>query len=442
MDQDLKPLVPPSGAPVVPAQDSGCSNKILESLDRLQATLKEMEKACRGKDAEVWHKPRKDGRKIYARVRCNVICVGEIDTVKQEFSAEIYLAVTWKEPSVKGMTREDVDWEAQWSPCVYFFNAVSIDKMVCKHNVIYPEGEPDGVPDAQVSYRMKATFKAGMTLHDFPFDHQELTIKLMSDWPFTDVEFVKDMNIKDSIRLDTFTAGEEWVLSKHVIAQPVLEDKAKTGSHRQYPLYYLTMHVRRKSGFYLWNVGLILMLILLLCFTCFAVSPEEPADRLSVTVTLLLTAVAFKYVVSQSLPTISYLTLLDKYVLCGLILQCLIVSQNAMASLFDTESLPLFDILSICVLAALVCLVQIVFMLASVIKSMRVSNKLQKYTKQYNELCDQINQSWQARQQQLKDREKEKNEQYAGEKSLVDSTTEQTDMTLFVGDIPTQSSTL
>ena len=52
------------------------------------------------------------------------------------------------------------------------------------------------------------------------------------------------------------------------------------------------------------------LLIVLLSFTSFAVSPDEPADRLSVTLTLLLTAVAFKFVVSQSLPTISYLTLL------------------------------------------------------------------------------------------------------------------------------------
>ena len=55
---------------------------------------------------------------------------------------------------------------------MYFFNATTIEKMDCKHNIIYPENEPDGVPDAQVSYRMKATFKASMRLHDFPFDHQ------------------------------------------------------------------------------------------------------------------------------------------------------------------------------------------------------------------------------------------------------------------------------
>ena len=47
-----------------------------------------------------------------------------------------------------------------------------------------------------------------------------------------------------------------------------------------------------------------------LSFCSFSVDISSPSDRLSVTLTLLLTAVAFKFVVSQSLPTISYLTLL------------------------------------------------------------------------------------------------------------------------------------
>ncbi len=49
---------------------------------------------------------------------------------------------------------------------------------------------------------------------------------------------------------------------------------------------------------------------MLLTFCSLAVPPDEPGDRLGVTVTLLLTSVAFKYAVSQTLPLISYLTLL------------------------------------------------------------------------------------------------------------------------------------
>lgn len=43
---------------------------------------------------------------VFCRVRCNVITVGEIDTVKQEFEAEIYLSLRWKEDNFKGKTRE------------------------------------------------------------------------------------------------------------------------------------------------------------------------------------------------------------------------------------------------------------------------------------------------------------------------------------------------
>ena len=54
-------------------------------------------------------------------------------------------------------------------------------------------------------------------------------------------------------------------------------------------------------------------LIMILTFASLAVDPTEPADRLSVTLTLLLTSVAFKFVVSQNLPVISYVTLLVRF---------------------------------------------------------------------------------------------------------------------------------
>ena len=47
-----------------------------------------------------------------------------------------------------------------------------------------------------------------------------------------------------------------------------------------------------------------------LTFCSFSVDISSPEDRLSVTLTLLLTSVAFKFVVSQSLPNVSYLTCL------------------------------------------------------------------------------------------------------------------------------------
>ena len=51
-------------------------------------------------------------------------------------------------------------------------------------------------------------------------------------------------------------------------------------------------------------------LIACLSFLTFAVEPTLPQNRLQLAFTLVLTTVAFKFVVNQSLPRISYLTYL------------------------------------------------------------------------------------------------------------------------------------
>ena len=45
-----------------------------------------------------------------------------------------------------------------------------------------------------------------------------------------------------------------------------------------------------------------------LSFATFAVSPDKAELRLRLSFTLILTSVTFKYVITQSLPRISYLT--------------------------------------------------------------------------------------------------------------------------------------
>lgn len=60
------------------------------------------------------------------------------------------------------------------------------------------------------------------------------------------------------------------------------------------------------------HVCIFQLLIISLTFAAFTID-SGTADRITVTITLFLTAVAFKLVVKQSLPTISYLTYLVWY---------------------------------------------------------------------------------------------------------------------------------
>ncbi|XP_033625235.1 uncharacterized protein LOC117288467 [Asterias rubens] len=372
-------------------------NQVLESFATVTSKLAEIELNGRASTDEVWHEPRNDKRKIFARVRCNVITVGEIDTVKQQFDAELFLGVTYKEPLVKGLIREDVDWDKMWSPRIVFTNAEEIKKMECKHR-IKPADDEHGEPDVYFTYRLRATFKTSMYLKTFPVDFQKLSIKLMSDWPETDVEFVKDTNIKDSIRMDTFSGSHEWELIPAVSAAPIKGNREESSSHRVYPVYHISMYAKRKGLYYFWNLTLVLMLIISLSFASFAVAADQPEDRLSVTLTLLLTAVAFKYVAAQSLPPISYLTLLDKYVIFCLVFQCIAVCQNAVASVFTTpESIMLFDTISACVMVGVLILGHLITVIYLYIANRKTHSIIQNAIKEYKELNVKIDKMRQVR---------------------------------------------
>jgi hypothetical protein len=71
--------------------------------------------------------------------------------------------------------------------------------------------------------------------------------------------------------------------------------------------------------FYLINCYSFNLLITVLSLTLFVIDVKLAQNRISGTFTLILTSFSFKVVTSKSLPTISYLTSLDKYQLCCII---------------------------------------------------------------------------------------------------------------------------
>ena len=72
------------------------------------------------------------------------------------------------------------------------------------------------------------------------------------------------------------------------------------------------MRVERRAGYWVFNVLQPLFIVTTSMFASYAFSPDEFSDRCSITLTTLLAMVAFKYVISEKLPNISYATLIDK----------------------------------------------------------------------------------------------------------------------------------
>jgi len=81
-----------------------------------------------------------------------------------------------------------------------------------------------------------------------------------------------------------------------------------------------------------------------LTFASFTLEADLPGDRVQISLTLLLTSVAFKYYVQQFVPTVSYFTLIDKYILYCMVFQFFMTVHNMIGGLItNSKALLIFE---------------------------------------------------------------------------------------------------
>ena len=80
----------------------------------------------------------------------------------------------------------------------------------------------------------------------------------------------------------------------------------------------VTAVVKRQPRFYELNVIIMLCMLTTISFvTFFMDARDDLSSNIEITLTLILTAVAFRFSISGKLPTVSYMTVLDKYIMAS-----------------------------------------------------------------------------------------------------------------------------
>eukprot|EP00794_Sanderia_malayensis_P007602 gene7602-8442_t len=317
--------------------------EILSKLNELDSKLRTIAENTRISDEEASCVARKTNKAVTVNLRMSISSVSDIDTVKQEFTCEFFLAATWEEHGLKGQFDASVvDWDEHWDPRMYFSNAVEVKSMQRKHKLVKIFKSP--FPIVQLSYRVVARFKTLFSLHEFPFDYQTLKIEISSKWADSVVVFDQTAHIPSVLSSANFLAKEEWTLFDHVIGKTsaAKSDDSTKASLINYSTYTFNFNIRRKYAYYLTNIVFMMFLISLLSFTTFFIGPSNTGERLGVILTLLLTAVTFKFVVSQSLPPVSYLTLLDWYVLVSVVFIFAMALENSFVAKISNEDTQKF----------------------------------------------------------------------------------------------------
>ena len=84
----------------------------------------------------------------------------------------------------------------------------------------------------------------------------------------------------------------------------------------------------------MFNAYFIIFLTTALSLTIFSINCKNPHARLQTSFTLVLTSASFKWVINRSLPTISYMTSLDKYAIVSIFYLCLLCIWHAIVGIF------------------------------------------------------------------------------------------------------------
>lgn len=170
--------------------------------------------------------------------------------------------------------------------------------------------------DLLLTKRIEGDFFERFELQNFPFDAQDLTITVgancANEGPVP-VEFTVDgPDAQFGVDTTNFAFDDIWRISESVAPEITTTGACLT---RRFPAVHLRACISRRPNFIILNVAVPTMAISLISLFTFVPPPQDVSDRLELSMAVLLTAIAFKYVTAAYLPHISYLTLVDKFVM-------------------------------------------------------------------------------------------------------------------------------
>eukprot|EP00747_Dinoflagellata_sp_TGD_P094995 gnl/TRDRNA2_/TRDRNA2_166308_c0_seq1.p1 gnl/TRDRNA2_/TRDRNA2_166308_c0~~gnl/TRDRNA2_/TRDRNA2_166308_c0_seq1.p1 ORF type:complete len:466 (-),score=86.56 gnl/TRDRNA2_/TRDRNA2_166308_c0_seq1:170-1567(-) len=261
----------------------------------------------------------------------------KLDTVAQTYGAQLKIVMEWDCPDSEdppAFEDDDGDWVPEWTPKYRIFSLME----ELRTEIVF---HPTEIPDKPLQVRMEAmhlvTIYEMLELRSFPFDCQDLTIKISSCLSTELVEWVpvkagtSPVKLeKDRCLLDDFRLIDQFPFTWNLYT---IEEELRTSS-----CLLMQVKVVRKANYYILNVVLVMMLICTFSLCAWSLHPGDIGGRHGVDFALILTAVAFKLILTSMLPPVSYVTLLDKYVMGSFLFLCIVTgSHSALPWLFVTH---------------------------------------------------------------------------------------------------------
>ena len=262
-----------------------------------------------------------------------------VDSSQQTFTANVFLKYDWDDPRLahEGEGPVIMGMDEIWNPRFQILNQQKLWKTFPENFRVFPNGH--------VTYRQRVwgDFSQPMDLRDYPADHQELTVQLVSSGHSPDqVKLVPSTEAIHAISADLSVTDFEITGSEGVV-----ESYNPFDSGPGVALIRSTYFASRKTGYFVVKVIIPLILIVMMSWSVFWIDPGEGGTQIGVATTTMLTLVAFRFAIDASLPKISYLTRLDTFVMASTVLVFLslfeVVITSRLAKTGSQERAMLLD---------------------------------------------------------------------------------------------------
>ncbi len=250
-----------------------------------------------GRYAEVSNAPKS------VSVGLMVLDVHQIDNIEESITGEFVLFMRWKDTSLCVPGQQEViriSFEEAGAPQVQVKNLQEIQTF-SKRTV---EVSPQGI--ATFRHRFIGHIRQQFDFKRFPFDVQDWVITLFYSG-VSEFRFVPDQEYQGLMDANNPSISS-WQID-------YLGQKASLITNFGFPIQALeiTYILRRDPVFYIWKVVIPIVLVVLMSWSVFWINPTNISAQLTVSVTAILTLIAFQFSVAQLMPPLPYLTKLDKF---------------------------------------------------------------------------------------------------------------------------------
>src|SRR6476661_5922682 len=248
-----------------------------------------------------------------------MVDITNINSAGQNFTAEVAVVLRWRDPRLthtgNGIVRYPL--EQVWHPRVAVVNET---KSVSRGFPEAVEVEPDGT----VNYRQRyaGAFTQPLRLRSFPLDRQTFRIQLVAvRYRPNEVMFVPDQDwMRNGLRQAGGIAPSitlpDWTLEKWE-TKPLTYALAPGFDYSGYAFEFTAS---RNVQHYIWKVILPLVLIVIMSWAVFWITPTDASPQISIAVTSMLTLIAYRFAIDNQLPRLPYTTNLDAFILMSTVL--------------------------------------------------------------------------------------------------------------------------